>query len=125
MEAHVIHKIAKHINKQFGERDHFDPQSATCFFCKEPGHIRKDCPKLQQPNNRGRRVVRGGKRPFNPAWKRPQGKRFSSVFGRGTFNNKRGYKKFTDPGKKFKVYAKHSRGTGGGRKIHLIYRNRE
>ena len=100
------------------------PSTALCFFCKEPGHIKAECPKLKRAmgnrnGNRGRQILER-KRPFNPSWKRPQGKRFSSVFGKSSFNNKKGYKKFTPPDKKFKVYARHSRGSGGGKRIHLI-----
>jgi hypothetical protein len=123
LDMATVNKIFQHTHKQY-ENERFDPSTSSCFFCKGEGHWKKDCPKFKQAmmnrnGSRGRQIMER-KKPFNPNWKRPAGKRFSNVFGKATFNNKKGYKKFTPPDKKYKMYARHSRGSGGGKKIHLI-----
>jgi len=94
----------------------------TCYFCKETGHYKSNCPKLNS-SSRGR----GRSKPnhYNPsAPTRMQGRPFSSVFKKTRdYNGKKGFtgKKLQTPHNKFRAFGRYrNKETGGGYKIQPI-----
>ena len=93
----------------------------TCFFCKEKGHYKVNCPKLNQRRNGGR--FRTPTTPYKPSGPDPRrGKPFSSVFGRSNnFNGKKQFTQLKRPNTKFRAYGRFRNAqTGGGYKVNVI-----
>lgn len=43
----------------FPDQSHQKRKKVTCFCCKRRGHIKKDCPKLQEKEAKGKKIVTG------------------------------------------------------------------
>ena len=94
----------------------------TCFFCKETGHYKSNCPKLNS-SSRGR--ARSRTNHFNPsAPGRMPGRPFSSVFRKTRdYNGKKGFtgKQLQRPNNKYRAFGRYrNKETGGGYKIQPI-----
>ena len=92
----------------------------TCFFCKEKGHYRNKCPKLNT-NSGGRN--RSKPNHYNPSGPDPRrGKPFSSVFGKSkAFNGRKQISQLKRPNTKFRAYGRFRNAqTGGGYKVHML-----
>ena len=93
----------------------------TCFFCKEKGHYRNKCPKLNKSSNGGRN--RSAPDHYNPSGPDPKrGKPFSSVFGKSKdFNGRKQFTQLKRPNTKFRAYGRFRNSqTGGGYKVNVI-----
>jgi hypothetical protein len=99
------------------DRTDINDEHLTCFFCKQKGHRKSNCPKLTGNNNSSRNWKSPSRgRPNTRSYSDNRvAKPFSQVFGR---NRSRGFTKLSPPRGRFKVFSKfRDRSTGGGTKI--------
>jgi hypothetical protein len=117
----AIHQIGL---RQSGGQKSFNRETRTCFFCKEPGHIKENCFKLNgsRPRNQPDRFVPGTD--SSSSMDRPKGRPFSSVFGKkNNFNGRRNFpgKRLQKPEKSYRTFARTRSNTGGGWKVHALH----